>query len=336
MDITPFDSFDDAMERLRRDREAADTRVQPWQTRIKSGDYFRRSDWYGFNNYGEVLSEEEPPLHNIPDTSQIAPANLHHMTKQRHAVLETLKRRYVLANDMETTVYGRDLALYYDSIYAHKDYRKEVSFIAAMTKKYGIKGKRLLDVGCGTGNHASLLVKRGYDVVGIDQSSDVLSIATKKVPGASFKRAKMGTLNQRRRFDVILCLFSVINYNTNRRELFRTFRNFREHLQGNGIVICDFPMKGESAISAEFFLKNKGVILQDILNKHKKTVVTTYVIVGNNNDARVIKEVHEVRTHTLDEIAWATKTAGLDCQVYWDFSLGKTNGLRPVLVCRRA
>ena len=60
MDVTPFDSFDDMMEQLRKDSEAADARVLPWQEAIKPGDYFRRPTDYGFNIYGEVLKEDEP------------------------------------------------------------------------------------------------------------------------------------------------------------------------------------------------------------------------------------------------------------------------------------
>lgn len=60
MDVQLFDSFDDAMERLRSDMEAADARVQPWQAAIKAGDYYRQPTDYGFPIYGEILNEDEP------------------------------------------------------------------------------------------------------------------------------------------------------------------------------------------------------------------------------------------------------------------------------------
>ena len=50
-------------------------------------------------------------------------------------------------------------AKYYDSIYYEsqgKWYKKQVSFIISQIKQCKIKGKRLLDVACGTGNHAKL------------------------------------------------------------------------------------------------------------------------------------------------------------------------------------
>lgn len=60
MDVQSFDDFDEMFERMQRDREAADARVQPWQAAIKPGDYFQRNSGYGFHIYGEVLPDPEP------------------------------------------------------------------------------------------------------------------------------------------------------------------------------------------------------------------------------------------------------------------------------------
>ncbi len=60
MDIQPFDSSEEFMRSLRRDMDAADARVQPWQVAIKPGDHFRRESEYGFPIYGVVLNEDEP------------------------------------------------------------------------------------------------------------------------------------------------------------------------------------------------------------------------------------------------------------------------------------
>ncbi len=60
MEFEAFDSLEDMMARLNEQIERADAHVQPWQAKIKPGDYFRRSSGYGFDIYGEVLPEEEP------------------------------------------------------------------------------------------------------------------------------------------------------------------------------------------------------------------------------------------------------------------------------------
>ncbi len=60
MEFEAFDSFEEMMARLNEQTLRADAQVRPWQARIKTGDYFRRSSGYGFDIYGEVLPEEQP------------------------------------------------------------------------------------------------------------------------------------------------------------------------------------------------------------------------------------------------------------------------------------
>ncbi len=60
MEFEAFDSLEEMMARLNEQMQRADAHVRPWQARIKTGDYFRRSSGYGFDIYGDVLPEEEP------------------------------------------------------------------------------------------------------------------------------------------------------------------------------------------------------------------------------------------------------------------------------------
>ena len=59
MSVQPFDSFNDAMNSLRRDMNAVDARVQFWQAAIKPGDYYTQATEWGFPIYGQVLPDEE-------------------------------------------------------------------------------------------------------------------------------------------------------------------------------------------------------------------------------------------------------------------------------------
>ena len=67
---------------------------------------------------------------------------------------------------------------------------------------------RVLDLGCGTGvPYARLLVERGFDVVGVDLSEDMVRVASENVPGASFVRLSMNEITYRDEFDgVVWCL----------------------------------------------------------------------------------------------------------------------------------
>ena len=120
----------------------------------------------------------------------------------------------------------RKFAGYYDLIYQWMDYAGEVEFIGKMVDLYlGSGGNDLLDVACGTGNHAQYLTD-SFKVVGLDLNREMMEIAGAKVPEMELIQGNMKEMNLERDFDVIICLFSSINYHTNLPELESTFQKF--------------------------------------------------------------------------------------------------------------
>ena len=138
---------------------------------------------------------------------------------------------------------------YYDRIYWWKDYDQEVDFVVKALKRYGIRGRRVLEVACGTGSHTRLLVKRGYEMTGVDISDDMLRIARSKVKGhAKFLRGDMRDLDAvvEGKYDAAVCLFSSISYNLTAPDLRRTIQGLYDHLEEPGVVVFDthFTKKG--------------------------------------------------------------------------------------------
>jgi SAM-dependent methyltransferase len=138
---------------------------------------------------------------------------------------------------------------YYDRIYWWKDYEQEVDFLVKAFRKYGIRGRRVLEVACGTGNHSKRLVERGYRITGVDISEEMLRIARTKVKGdAKFIRGDMRDLDAAvvGRYDAAICLFSSISYNLTLPDLRRTLRGLYDHLAEPGIAVFDthFTKKG--------------------------------------------------------------------------------------------
>ena len=84
--------------------------------------------------------------------------------------------------------FGSTYAHAYDLLYLDKDYTAECDFIENIFHRYGDKPiSRVLDLGCGTGNHAFPLASRGYEVVGIERSESMLAQASNKLAHASTK-----------------------------------------------------------------------------------------------------------------------------------------------------
>ncbi|MFX1518541.1 MAG: class I SAM-dependent DNA methyltransferase [Promethearchaeota archaeon] len=133
----------------------------------------------------------------------------------------------------------QDLANVYDLIWAHKDYAYEVSHLENLFKRCAKKITSILDVGCGTGNHAEEFVARGYNVVGIDLNAPMVKIASQKVTSADFLQADMRQFNLYRKFDAILCLFSTFNYCNDYSTAEITLNNFFDHLTEEGLLIVE-------------------------------------------------------------------------------------------------
>lgn len=132
-------------------------------------------------------------------------------------------------------------AAYYDLIYRDlKDYRAEAAKIDALLQRLSPAPRRLLDVGCGTGEHAKLLTNLyGYQVDGVDIQTDFVSIAQKKLTSARFEMADMRDFDLGRKFDALLCLFSSIGYTETLEGLHAALATFAKHLLPGGWLICE-------------------------------------------------------------------------------------------------
>ena len=133
----------------------------------------------------------------------------------------------------------RDLASYYDMIYSWKDYRKEATRVKELIGKHKKSdGKELLEVACGTGHHLQHL-KKDFSCTGTDINQGILDVAKKNVKGVMFKKADMISMDLRKEFDVITCLFSSIGYVKTYKNLQKTLENFAKHLKVGGVAIIE-------------------------------------------------------------------------------------------------
>ena len=82
--------------------------------------------------------------------------------------------------------YG-EFAYYYDGLTDNVDYEKRCDYIRDLLAENGIGEGILLDLACGTGTMSLLLSEKGYDVIGVDASEEMLSQAQEKKMETKFK-----------------------------------------------------------------------------------------------------------------------------------------------------
>jgi SAM-dependent methyltransferase len=141
------------------------------------------------------------------------------------------------------SVFG-NYSRYYDLLYRDKDYRGEAAYIESLIRTQRPGARSVLDLGCGTGRHASLLAERGYDVTGVDRSPAMLAEARARGTGTKggrteFVEGDVRSVRLGKQFDVVVSLFHVMSYQTTNADLAAAFATLRAHLAPGGLFIFD-------------------------------------------------------------------------------------------------
>lgn len=149
---------------------------------------------------------------------------------------------------MEKIEYSQ-MAKFYDIFYANKNYAKEVCFIKNFIDN---KQQTILDVGCGTGNHAVILHNQGYNIFGFDKSKEMVNIANSKLENRFFIDDVL-FLNHRVKYDIIISFFAVFNHLRNYNEFIISLKNLKDILNPNGTIIIDLHNPQKSGSKTENF-----------------------------------------------------------------------------------
>ena len=124
-------------------------------------------------------------------------------------------------------VYDNFYANIYDNL-VYNDVKNEFEIGELVNKTTPTRESLILDIGCGTGRHVDLLAKKGFNVIGIDKSQDMVNKAKENYPEYNFMRGDV--LNaltfQPNSFTHILCLYFTIYYFKNKQHFFQNCYNW--------------------------------------------------------------------------------------------------------------
>jgi SAM-dependent methyltransferase len=227
-------------------------------------------------------------------------------------------------------------AKYYNLLYRDKDYEAEVNHIHSLIKQFSQEPiTKLLDIGCGTGTHASFMAKLGYNITGIDLSPEMINQAiAKKIPGSQFYVGNAIDFKCQDQFNAITSLFHVFSYQTVNSNAEAMIKNASEQLKPNGLFLFDFwygpavlierpSVKVRRLESAEIKVTR---IAEPVLKINENVVDVNFELLiydKEHNYTELIREVHPMRYFFKPEIEFFLEKAGMGMLYFKEWLTGK-------------
>lgn len=215
----------------------------------------------------------------------------------------------------------------YDMFMDNIDYEQWCDYLKGLLIEYGVKDGIILDMGCGTGNVTQILSDAGYDMIGIDNSSEMLSVAMEK---RGDDESILYLLQDMREFELygtvaaVVCICDSINYITEYEELVQVFRLVNNYLDPAGIFIFDlntihkYEQIGESTIAEDreesSFIWDNYYYEEERINEYQLSIF----IRGEDGRYDKFSENHYQKAYPLWEIKKALSEAGLEFVTAYD------------------
>ena len=176
--------------------------------------------------------------------------------------------------------YG-DFAYFYDNLTDNVDYEKRCSYIKSLLAENGVGEGILLDLACGTGTVSLMLSDMGYDVIGVDASEDMLSVAQEKKmeSGADviFLCQRMEELDLFGTINACVSTLDSINHVTDKETVKEIFRRVSLFMEDKGIFLFDVntPYKHKCVLGDNTFVYDTDEVYCVWQNSTDESLVTT-------------------------------------------------------------
>lgn len=246
-----------------------------------------------------------------------------------------------------------DFAYVYDTFMDDTPYAEWCEFIKKMIMEHGIsrpvrtedvldsEKNLVLDLGCGTGTLTELMADAGFDMIGIDNSTDMLELAIEKRQQSGHDILYL--LQDMREFELYSTVGTVIsvcdslNYMLSEEDMLQVFKLVNNYLFPGGIFLFDFntvykyaEVIGDATIAENreecSFIWENYYHPDEEINEYE---VTVFVREGFLEDAgksqdenkdcyRKFSETHFQRGYTVEQVVRLLETAGLRAECILD------------------
>lgn len=217
----------------------------------------------------------------------------------------------------------------YDTFMDNIPYEEWGEYLTGLLKEYGVPDGLLLDLGCGTGSMTELLAAAGYDMIGVDNSGDMLQIAMEKRERSG--RDILYLLQDMREFELygtvaaVVSICDCMNYILEYDELVEVFSLVNNYLDPKGIFIFDLntvykyrELLSDSTIAED--REESSFIWDNFYDE--ETMVNEYdlslFIREESGLYRKYSETHYQKAYSLDTVKMALEEAGLQFITAYD------------------
>jgi SAM-dependent methyltransferase len=209
-------------------------------------------------------------------------------------------------------------AEYYDLLYAEiKDYASEVERLGELIREACPDAHRILDVGCGSGRHAELLVQAGFAVDGLDLEPEFVRLAQARNPTGRFTVGDMTSFSVDEAYDAVLCLFGSIGYARDRQGLLTTVNRLAAATRPGGVVVVE-PWLEPADMKDGYVTMSSGRAPDLVVCRVSRTTVRDDIsrlefeyLVARPTGIERLSETHELGLFARDLMTSAFRQAGL-------------------------
>jgi len=236
----------------------------------------------------------------------------------------------------------------YDTFMDNVPYEEWGGYIHSLLCRYGVKDGLVLDLGCGTGTMTEILAGYGYDMIGVDNSGDMLELAMEKRFASGHDILYL--LQDMREFELygtvraVVSVCDSVNYITEPEELAEVFRLVNNYLDPGGIFLFDFnteykyrEVMGDCTIAEDrgdcSFIWDNCYYEEEKINEYD---LTLFIREGSDDNGalyRKYRETHFQRGYTLEEIRELLSSAGLVFQAAYDMDTGEAAWEKSERIC---
>ena len=217
----------------------------------------------------------------------------------------------------------------YDTFMDNIPYEEWCEYLTELLCDCGVRDGLVLDLGCGTGSLTELLAKKGYDMIGVDYSEEMLELAMEKK--AASGQDILYLCQDMREFELygtvaaVVSICDCMNYITEPEDLVTVFGLVNNYLDPGGVFIFDLnteykyeEVMGDCTIAED--REDSSFIWDNQYDRDERiNIYDLSIFVREEEDLyRKYHETHYQRAYSLEEIRQAIRQSGMEFVTAYD------------------